>query len=603
MTKTKKLFVTLMIAFSFLCGGIVGVLMTNAETRNDLAVRYQYGKQTTAFLGESVKTAKATPIYPDKVKFVSYMVETPDGKTLSVKNESFTPETTGDYTVFVCVQGNDASTYVESYVVSVTKSAKPIMTQAPVLPAAFIEGFAYDAPVAHFTDYNETTPKDTEYTVYYISENGVETEVKEDFSPTVSLHGDKISLKYTATSSVTGETQSKFFDVPVLKAIEEDTYGDKLYNYQNMFVCEGVSSSDLSQSGSIFYGSNDFKVTYANLLKADGCSLGLTSLEGMANFGSLRITITDAVNKSEYVTLDISAIDENSSKLVINSATEKTVNGSVENLATGFWFTFENDTLKLFDTSYKLVATVSTTGNGDSFSGFSSNKVIVSVEAKALTAKSALVIYEVNGQPFNIDYRYDTIKPSIITEKEMPIRYVVGETITVSKAYAIDIIDPTVQVTVSVIDKETFMPIQAIDGTILKDVSAEKEYAFISEKTGSYTVEYYSKDVNDRYTDIPSYSLLVRDEQAPIVNVASPIAAAVSIGESITIPDFTYTDDYSSAEEMKTLVTVSVADGNYETVKAGDTFTFKAVGMYHIRFTVIDAYFNMTTVEYVVECR
>ena len=138
MTKAKKLLVTLMIAFSFLCGGIVGVLMTNAEARNDLAVRYQYGKQTTAFLGESVKTAKATPIYPDKVKFVSYMVETPDGKTISVKNEAFTPETTGDYTVFVCVQGIDASTYVESYVVSVTKSEKPIMTQAPVL-ATFSE--------------------------------------------------------------------------------------------------------------------------------------------------------------------------------------------------------------------------------------------------------------------------------------------------------------------------------------------------------------------------------------------------------------------------------------------------------------------------------
>lgn len=603
MTKMKKVLVALVVAVSFLCGGLVNVLMTNADMRNDLAVRYQNGKQTEAFLGEAVKVAKATPIYPDKVKFVSYMVETPDGKTLAMESDTFMPETVGEYTVFVCVQGNDASAYVESYAVSVTKSAKPIMTEYPVFPEAFLEGFSYDAPDVRFVDYNETTPKDVAYSVYYVAENGVETEVADAFSPTVSLHGDSVAVKYVASSAVTGETESKIFEIPVLKAVEEDKYGDLLYNYQDMFVTEGVASAELQKRGCVFYGSNDFKITYANLLKADNCSIGLSALEGMANFGSIRITVTDSADENEYITLDVAAINDDTSKLSINSGAAKTVNGSVKNLTMGFWFTFENDTLKLFDTNYKLVGTVTTTGDGDPFNGFSSNKVRVSVEAKALTASSALVVYEVSGQPLNSEYRYDTIKPFIATEQEMPIRYVVGETITVYKAYAIDIIDPTVRVTVSVWDNETYMPVEAVDGTLLEGVSAEKEYAFISEKTGSYTVEYYAKDASGRYTNLPSYSLLVRDEKAPIVTVDKPMAATVALGDSVTIPTFTYTDDYSTAEEMQTLVTVSVPDGNYETVKAGDKFTFDAVGIYHIRFTVIDKYFNMTTVEYVVECR
>ncbi len=169
-------------------------------------------------------------------------------------------------------------------------------------------------------------------------------------------------------------------------------------------------------------------------------------------------------------------IDENSSKLIINSTVEKTVSGSLKNSTKGFWFTFENDTLKLFDTNYKFVSKVTTTGSGSMFNGFSSNKVILSVEAKALTAKSALVVYEVNGQPLNLEYQYDVIKPYVATEKEMPIRYSVGETITISKAYAIDIVDPTVRATVSVIDNETKMPVEAKDGTVLDRVSAEREY-------------------------------------------------------------------------------------------------------------------------------
>jgi hypothetical protein len=603
MTKVKKTVVALLFVLVLLLGGLFGGMTAGAEQQNDLAVRYLHGKQTTAFLGESVKTAKATPVYPDKVDHVSYLVETPDGDTFAVENGKFTPEKAGEYVVHVCVVGNDATTYVESYVVSVTKSEKPIMTSAPVLPAAFIEGFAYRAPVAQFTDYNGATAKEVKYDVYYVDENGEETVVSDTFSPTISLHGEDIALKYVATSTVTGQTQEKWFNVPVLQALGEDEYGDTLYNYQNMFVTDGVSSTNISKDGCIFYGSNDFKVTYANLLKADGCGFGLASLKGMANFGTLRITITDSVDKNAYVTLDVSAIDENLSKIVVNSATTKTVNGSVLNTDTGFWFAFENDTLKLFDTTYTLITTVATTGSGEKFEGFKSNKVIVSVEAKSLIAKSALVIYEVNGQSFNIDYRYDRIKPFVATERELPIRYGVGDTIVIPKAYAIDIIDPTVRATVTVTDKATGMPITTVDGTVLDGVLAEKEYAFVVSAPSEYHVEYYAKDVNGRYTDIPSYDLLVRDETAPTLNVTSDIPSAVGVGSWINIPTFTYEDDYSTKEEMKTLVTISVPDGNYDTVQAGEKYTFDAVGVYHIRFTVIDAYFNMTTVEYVVECR
>ena len=602
MTKVKKTIIVVLLALACFFGGLCGVLLTKADAQNPLAVRYRDGKQTTAFLGESVRAAKATPVYPDKVSRVSYTVQTPDGDTFVVDGQSFTPDSVGEYTVFVCVVGNDGETYVESYTVTVTKSETPILTKAPLLPTAFIEGFEYDVPEAEFVDYNEATPKAVSYDVYYVDQNGAEQKVTDSFSPTVDLHGETVALKYTATSSVTDKTASKIFKLPVLKAISENEFGDKLFDYQNMFVTEGVSSSELTADGCVFYASNDFGVSYANFVNADGWSLGLKAVKGMGNFSSVRITLTDVADVDSFVTLDVSAIDENSSKVVINSETTKTVKGSVLNEETGVWFTFENDTLKLYDTDYKLVATIATTGNGDLFEGFASSRISVSVEAKTLTAKSALMIYELNGQPFNSENTTDTIKPIVITEKDTPIRYAVGDTVVVPKAFAVDTIDPTVRATVTVTDGETGLPVTAKDGTVLNGVAADKEYTFVADKLGSYNVQYNAEDISGWNTRLPSYTLFVRDEKAPEVNVSSAIQSTVKLGGKINIPKFTYTDDYSTQEEMTTLVTVSVADGNFEVVKAGDTFTFNAVGFYHIRFTVIDAYFNMTTVEYVVEC-
>ena len=604
MTKIKKTVIGLILALVLLIGGLFGGLLTStsAEKENELAVRYQHGKQTTAYLGEEVKTAKATPVYPDKVDHISYMVETPDGNTFAVENGAFVPEKAGEYTVYVCVVGNE-STYVDSYVVTITKSAKPIMTVAPVLPAAFVEGFAYRAPQATFVDYNGAKAQEVAYDVYYVDENGLESKVEETFEPTISIQGEYVALKYVAKSAVTGETEVKIFQLPVMKGMEKDKYGTTMYNYQNMFVTKGVSSTDLTQDGCVFYGSNDFKVTYANILKADDCSIGLMALEGMDNFSTVRVTITDATDKDIFITLDISAIDESTSKVVINSTTTKIVSGSVKDLEMGMWITFENDNLKLYDTTYGFISTITTTGTGDVFNGFASNRVIVSAEVKGLTAKSALVVYEVSGQSFNLNYRYDRIKPFVTTEKEINIRYSVGDRILVPKAYALDIIDPTVRATVTVTDKATGLPVTSVDNILLENVSAEREYVFDTEKTGEYNVAYYAIDVNGRYTDVPSYDLLVLDETAPTVQVSSDIPSLVGVGSWITVPSFTYQDDYSTKEEMTAFITVSVSDGNYETVKAGDKFTFDAVGVYHIRFTVFDAYYNMTTVEYVVECR
>ena len=157
--KSKKFLFVFILCLILNFTSIVAVASANF---NWLAVNY-INTQKSAYLGEEIILPDVKPIYPQKVESCFFMVSGPDGNTVDNSGKSFIADKEGIYKVFICLIGFDGKTYSESYEVTVVKSSTPVLTEKPVFPIAFLEGFEYDIPKAKFIDYNTPNPTVVNY--------------------------------------------------------------------------------------------------------------------------------------------------------------------------------------------------------------------------------------------------------------------------------------------------------------------------------------------------------------------------------------------------------------------------------------------------------
>ena len=600
MTLKKKITIAMLSACTFVFGAF-GVSVANADTQNWLAVRYGE-KQKTAFLGEEATLAEVMPVYPDKVDRIVFSVESPDGNTVAHDGNTFEITQTGEYSVFVCVVGKDGKTYAETYKVSASTSEKPIVKQAPTMPVAFLEGSAYDAPEAVFVDYNTAKPETVEYEVFVIDEDGNQTQVTDRLEPTVTLHGTEITLKYVAKSSVTNEEQVLEYDVPVLKAftLDEDLYRE--YSYDKMFVTESVETSATTEIGATFYGKSDFTATYANKLYGDW-SIVLKSMEGKVNFASVVVTVSDFKDKNCYHTFEFSAIDDETSNLVVNGSSRFTVAGSILNFGSGLGLYYGGAFKTISDSNGSSITGLTTTALGAKFDGFKSGFVTIKVEAKGVSSDSVLAVTNINVQSFTRANRYDMFSPYIIPSVELVVKNNLNARVYVPKALAYDVVDPDVYAGITIYAPNGDV-VTAIDGTLLYEATANTDYYFIADQVGEYTLQYFASDVNENTYDFGYYTVYVVDTIAPTLTLNSYLKTSVSVGETVVIPKLTYSDNLTATAELKVLITVTLPNGlSYKTVKSGDSFKFETKGTYYVRYTVVDSFYNMTTITQVIECK
>ncbi len=601
MTNLKKKIAIAVLAVCLFVSGIVGISVVNADSQNWLAVRYG-DKQVSAYLGENAALADVLPVYPDKVERIMFSVEGPDGNVVGHDGETFEITQVGNYSVYVCVVGKDGKTYVETYSISATKSEKPIVTNAPVMPVAFLEGSAYDAPEAVFTDYNTQTPTVVDYDVYFVDENGSENLLAGRINPAVTLSGSKVSLKYVAKSSVTNQETVLEYFVPVLKCFTDGEDGYRLYDYDKMFVVEGVESSATTTIGATFYGKSDFSFEYANNVHS---SFGFTmkSLEGYTNYSSVIITVADALDKSCYHTFEVTSINDTSSLVQVNEDSNFTVSGSLKNFGSGFVMSYNDNDFKLTDSSSALITQLRTTANGVAFKGFKSGFVTIKVEVKGVTADSAVAMTALNTHSFTRANRYDMISPYIIPSKELSIKNGLNQTIVVPKALAYDVVDPDVYAGVSVFDP-TGEVVTAVDGTLLYEAPADKEYEIVLSSIGEYTLQYFASDASDNSYDYGYYTVYAVDKTAPVLTMKGYVKSEVKVGEEVTIPEFDYSDNITSKENLKIWISISVpGEMSYRMVEMGDKFKFEMAGTYYVRYSVIDEFYNITTVEQIIVCK
>ncbi len=600
MSNVKKRFLTLSLSIAFVLalaiGGLVGVYVANAEPTNWLSISYE-NKVVSAYVGENVELATVKPVYPHKVERIYYVVHAPNGSIVEVDGVSFFAGTEGDYSVVVCAIGYDGATYAESYSVSVVKSTKPIVAQYPVIPTAFIKGSTYPVPTAEFIDYNLATPATVSYKVYYINEQGVEALVGDTFVPTASLHQAEVGLKYEATSTVTGDTITLNYSVPVLDVVASiNAYNETLYDYQKMFATYSVDNAQQTAKGATFYGKGEYSFAYANNLYAS-FEISLASIENYATFDSVTIDISDVSSPKERITLQIVSGAENS-QLTLNGSSVYTVAGTLLNLEKGVSFAFDNTSLTLEDTDGATVTQIKTNASGTEFNGFSSNLVKIKVTVVG-SSSSAVTVVNLNGHGFAQNNVVDTILPYVLPSKELKIKNSLGDKVIVPKAFAYDVIDPNVYAGISVFapDGETVL---STSGVALYQADANKDYEITVEQMGEYTILYYATDANGNSYDYGYYTIVAFDTQAPVIDVAV-IKSETTVGSKIKVPTIKCEDNVDAQPTV--FVTVTAPNGKVQWLNSGDNIEFNVSGVYYVRYSAVDDHNNISTVEQTVVCR
>ena len=276
-------------------------------------------------------------------------------------------------------------------------------------------------------------------------------------------------------------------------------------------------------------------------------------------------------------------------------------NGGFNDFKKGVAVYFNNETLNLTDIDGKQLCEVEETVYGAKFDGFSSTFVLVEITVNSVSSSSSVAVQELNGHQFSSQNQIDAILPYVKPSVDFPAKNSVNEVITISKAWANDVIDPVCKTYITVYDPEGEM-IESVDSTYLYEADGSISYDILLDKVGEYTVLYIAEDVSGNRYDYAYYSVFVLDTEGPKISVDA-IGAVVSVGKEITIPKVSVSDNDTKSSDIVVWVTVNKPDGRYVYVKSGSKFKFDKAGVYFIRYSAIDGHANVTTVEHQVICK
>ena len=239
----------------------------------------------------------------------------------------------------------------------------------------------------------------------------------------------------------------------------------------------------------------------------------------------------------------------------------------------------------IFDESGTTLCHIDYFLNGNEFNGFSSGKIYLTVEVEGVTAQSQIFLMNISNQQFNESYMKDKTAPQLVYDFVIPGSSfgVVGKSYTVPSAIAYDVLSQISETTLTVTSP----------GGSRGDVyngAPDKTFTFTPDKVGSYLIVYSAVDTAGKKMSNKTFYLFVQEENAPTINISSSLNEYYKIGESITIPSFSVTDDTDTAPVK--YVYIETPSYTQVLVAEGQTYTFTEKGLYKINYYARDKYCN-----------
>ena len=516
-----------------------------------------------------------------------------NGEEVESFDEYFIPLKSGEYEVLYTVEDylGQSATVSKNY--SIEFSTDIVVDAAKIImPPAFIDGNPYVFD---------------EYVVGYYPEEGAEKIAVTAKIEVIDANGTTVlgkDRKYTpkASDSVKQATVRFIFEGKTTTVVEKTAEIRKIEQKSgfvaNYFVTENATLSTKNQF-MVFEteeANKDLSATFIRPVGVEEFSIQfkMNDQNGVSrsNFDALEILLTDKSNSDIQVKFIIRK-DGNGLSFSVNGGAKGYMPGSLTTASTqNIIVAYNNSSFVLTSADNTTIGMVTSTLNGKAFEGFTSNEVFVSFKLSGVKSSSAINLVQINNQRFFSSVR-DTAQPQIYVYGSYSGMFTVATEITLPKASAYDVLNYTSSATLTVRTPSGGY-LASVDGVVLNNAPADREYVIAPVELGRYTVAYSSTDVSGQ-TKENAREIVIYDNLPPEITLTEKIPERVLVGTEVKVPAYTLSDN-GRVDMITVTVYYRGADGIMYPVENGK-ITVTEAGTYTICFYLVDENQN-----YTIEC-
>ena len=496
------------------------------------------------------------------------------GKVYDVSSDdhTFVPMDAGEYTV--TVRANDwISEKTQTFAYTVRAGQTPASFETLQLPHFFVKGATYTLPTVTGYEFASGVAVPVTATVS-VAEDGTEKANAVQNGKYTVGDAQNVTVLYRI-----GGTTVRQRDVPVADV----GYGGNLRLAAYFRPTQGEIAATADRFHTVYaFASSDACMEFVNPVQIHDFSLVFAPQSGKAGMRAVHVTLTDCTDETRRLTVSFrpenggTAITVNNGKTVYRSAVDFTDHGTMN-----YTLEYAADTNAVLLGALRIPLS-------SSFAGFAGSTAYLTVAAEG-AASSALEIRQVNGQTISRETA-DFIEPQIAVNASYGDR-AVGECIELRGAHAVDVIDPTVALTLTVTMPDGSIAVSRegvrLDGTC----DPVKNHTLELRTAGEYTVTYAARDTAGNETSF-TYGITAIDYTRPQIRVEDA-ARTGKAKQSVKIAS-------ASVDAGVTLyVYVERADGTL--VRTTEkSFVPSVKGVYTVHYIAYDGSGNMNHVSYTV---
>ena len=324
---------------------------------------------------------------------------------------------------------------------------------------------------------------------------------------------------------------------------------------------------------------------------ASAFSLAFLTVPGQSKFSQINVTLTDSENSEICVQASIRKAGDKAQMSVGDTSIGLTIdfNGAQ---ALPFLIGYADNA---FVVNASTSVHITKTQNGETFNGFPSGKVYFAIEVCDVQADDAIFIHKICG--VNANNTRDNTGPYISTADSIITTAVKDSVYTVQKAIVCDVLSPNVKAHLTVIAPNG-TPACSTDGITLENVDATRDYQILLSEYGQYSISVIAQEDSAWKFSTKSYleySLAVVDGEKPTLTFKGEFQTELAVGEVLTIPKYTVSDNFTKAENINVIRMVINPKGMPIYIN-DDSSALKCeyTGVYQIYFYVYDEMGNLT---------
>ncbi len=542
-------------------------------------------KVITASAGEIVRVASSVTVSNARGQYFVSGTASLNGDEYDLSNYSFRPMESGIYTITLTV-ADYTETVVKTFALTVSNNDTPIFIDEAVFPQYFIAGDKYEVPVLNAYDFSDGTAKLLDSTVY----------VSQDGGESVLLNG---LLEVTATKKVVitykvdgaKGNQEVSYEIPVVVVSNADESYDMAKNFR---VIDGNVSIKVGASALGFETTENSKIRFINAVQSEqfSTSFRCSSDESKKNFTKVNIYLTDSGDAD--ICVKITYFWQGTTVyFAVNDGLAVKVPVSVSSINTNILSLNYNEETKQIYPSQTRKVNVAQTLNGETFNGFTSNRIYVDYEIAEVTGLAEFFVQSINNQSICY-WDGDFVEPQIFAERTNG-DVAKNTLVTIFGGRAYDVLSNYVSLSLTVKDPSGVV-VSSIDGVSLNgSCDAGIDYVIKASYYGEYKVEFAAKDLNGNKKTL-RYVFSVVDTVAPVIEL-NTLSVNASLNKTVTVKSCEISDDITAKQNLKLYVFVMSPSAKIQAV-IDNGFVAKEKGTYTVYYYCYDEIGNFTIASY-----